>query len=1623
MKTCLIALLSFMLLTATVFGQGTSASLTGTVQDASGAVINGAIVIARNVDTGVETRATSNDRGRYTIPSLQNGSYEVSADASGFSTARSNVRLNVGTQGSLDFTLSVAGTVTEVQVTGAAESVILEAGASTGTVMQEETLATIPMLSNNIMELINIMGGVTPPTDPVFGANSQTFAGVTAQSVNITRDGMSVNEVRFTTGINASTNINPEMISEFRMVLSPVDAEMGRGAGQVQMTTRSGSNAFHGAAVWNVQNTALDAVDFSRKLSNNPPNWRNMNNYLLTFSGPVIRNRTFFFVTWEQQFNRSKSTTTAKVLTPCARVGIYRYIGGSVPQAAAENNTYNPDNDNRRSVDLRGNILDRASGAQFYNSTTREWASFDQAHPSSLRPHTDGTPNGTMRAGDGDLLYESVFGVLTPAARAALNGSGGVHDDCSAFASNSSLWNPNAGVFGVEDRGWTFWDDRPWGTGYDDRDGRAYRYAWDPTGYVDRFTYGVDYSAGRVEMPPVNNWQTGDGLNVAGHRWVIPLVGEGGSIWGTGGDPNRKSITVKIDHNINNEHRLSGTYTQESFYVDDGYAQWPEKYGGYGGGITRKPYTFLTSLTSTLRPTLLNELRFGISRTDTFTNSPMEMHPEMPEILALLLPPEKTQGFTTLSAVGEVLTRFSTDPIAGGEAASHPYGSRGNIAATWGGADPRWTFGDTVTWMKGAHSFKGGIEYRRQSSTQEFSGNRAFAASGTGGIGGAYTRTPIVVGGALGAVSNRRQGMITYNPVTQAGEAWLNVPVSGDSYDRHSTQVPAGTLSGVAGMFSTPYQMMTYFSGAIQRVTQLFYFVPDVAGQYGSRWNDTSLGEDWYKYTLRNQEFSFFFKDDWKVNNSLTLNLGVRWEYYGVPYVDDGKTLGLKGGGNSAFGVSKVVEANRFMIDRGLASSAYENIPFVGYANPLPIDPISQYIYVGPGSQNPDQKAWNRDVNNIAPHLGFAWQLPWFGRGQTTLRGGWSVSYSQIETFDNMGVWIADVNSAVSTRPEHHQGLGINTISGTTAHYMDLTDLAKTGQAIDGNDYPLPMKVRGDVVPLRPWPVGYFQTGATVMADDLHNPKTHSLNMSLTRNIGRALTVDVRYIGTLARELSESLNLNTNNYLSNQYVGDDMIDELNKIRRDGDYQSALFNSLIPKRLNSIGGLSTNNAIQGLSGSDQIRHTNGQASNLAQLNYSGIIGTLTGNGGYPTVTGESGRLFRDGCLPSQRTNPNAAASGAGGMDDHVNNPCLYQTPLNFLVANPQFSSVGLRTNGYLSNYHSMQTQVTLRPTHGLNFQATWTWSRALSNSSWNNYLGDREYLLTGQHRSHTLNTFGNYELPFGSRGVLFREASGFFKKAVEGWSLSWVTSMSSGTAMSITGDSTQWGNSWPELVRPDLWDNKSGKITTMWNDDGTYAGGRYWGDKYTKVLDPGSCNPANMTTVLYDQFCVNPDTGALRDSARMAIALADGTRDIDPLTGVWRAAVYTDAAEAAKYGASVGDPIIVFRQSRGYGSVYDPYHTGNFKSNQLTGQGRFSFDMAAAKSVEFMEGKRIEIRVDAQNILNHATPSGGAPGASDGGRFMSISNPANLGLTSTAIFGNVANKGGHRTFQARLRLSF
>src|SRR6185369_5978712 len=160
-----------------------------------------------------------------------------------------------------------------------------------------------------------------------------------------------------TTGINgkgryllSDTTLLPDLVGEIRLVLSPVDAELGRGNSQIQIRTRSGTNKYNGSAAWYVRNTALDANTWVNNhtpftdpatgvtVNNTQKPWRNNHQYTVAYGGPVDipgvydgHNKTFFFTLWQQTISNTRQVVYTNVLTDTARQGIYRYFPGFAP--------------------------------------------------------------------------------------------------------------------------------------------------------------------------------------------------------------------------------------------------------------------------------------------------------------------------------------------------------------------------------------------------------------------------------------------------------------------------------------------------------------------------------------------------------------------------------------------------------------------------------------------------------------------------------------------------------------------------------------------------------------------------------------------------------------------------------------------------------------------------------------------------------------------------------------------------------------------------------------------------------------------------------------------------------------------------------------------------------------------------------------------------------------------------------------------------------------------------------------------------------------------------------------------------------------------------------------------
>jgi hypothetical protein len=1363
------------------FSQAGNASLSGTITDASGAVLPGVTVTATNIGTNVTSSTKSNTAGVYNFPSLQPGTYRVSAEMAGFQTyTNTNVQLGTSRQIRLNFQLEVGKIEQQVEVNVAADTLLLESSSSVGSVLPEEQVSDLPLVSNNALDLIKVMGGVVMGNNPVWDVDNTAFAGVKAADINVQRDGVTMNDVRYPTGINSPTRLNPDLVGEFRMVLSPVDAELGRGGGQVQVLTRSGSNEYHGSLVWNIRNSALDANYWYNNTRGITPPWSNQHEYTISLGGPIIKNKTFFYALWNQQITRQRVPISPVVLTPCAQRGIFRYYdnwnNGNINQI-----TTTGGNGTVRVV--RDNGTPTAEAIPYLNPSD----------PSS-GPH-----NGILR-------YASLFHPLmnTPTA-----------PDCSdaVFDTSASTWD-------------------------------AFRTQRDPTGWIDGTFLDL------MPLPP-NNYEVGDGLNTAGYRWNRTLQG-GANLWGVGEDNQRKQINIKIDHNFSSAHRVSGSWSYDRLWADDSYTNWPT---GYGGVNKFKPQVLTVVLTSTLKPTLLNEARFGMTRTGTNVYAPIDT-PGSAEKLKPLFP--EYNGQTVLIGPGSAGSNFAIQSGLN----SHFYGTSGLLPVGFRDTSPRWSVADAITWTRGRHSFKGGGEVRIASSESITKGNW-FAG----------TTLPYVAGGSAGGAA------MNFNPAFPG--------MAGDSNTAGTNRQNAEGL-------------LNFLSGSIGSALQ-YYFINSPTQ---TSWNDPLTEQEKIR-TFHQNEFDLFFKDDWKVTDDLTLNLGVRYEYYGVPHLGNGLTASWTGGGYDTFG----------------PGGGFSNWFVPGAGDP---DFRTGVTFVGPDSPNPDQKVYEKDLNNFGPAVGFAWQLPFLGKGKTTIRGGYQLSYLTSGRVSN----IVDIMGEAPGMSYSSTWSGQDWGSGYYP-YLDLTMLSAAS----------PVPIMPGVEPLTAIPITDRSATMTAFDPNLRTPYIQTVTLAVTRNVTSNFTVDVRYVGTFSRKLAGSLNLDVPNFLTN-----DLIEAFDAARSGGESE------LLDQMFQGLPGF-TGSGAQFLRTAFIWAPSLGPfgggftpaSTNLATGNYQGLANTLNAaNGANFVPCGGNGCLLRNGGFPE-----------------------------NFIKTNPQFNNSNLYSNWGSANYQGFQAQFTLRPTHGLSFQGTYTWSRNLGYDTSAGFTDPRDrradYSLLSTHRSHTFTTYGTFDLPFGPNRALLNSNNGVLSRIVGGWQLSWIGNATTGIPASLAARSALYGRGTPDQVGP--FDPKSAGV--YWKP-GALAG-NVFGDRYTYVPDP-QCSD------------VAPSLQASCNNALKAVA--------DAATGQ-----------------------IIFQNPL-------PGHRGTAGLSTLAYPNTWNVDMALSKAFRITEGKNLSVRIEAANVFNHAQESGGSDAATrrTTQRADTPSAP-NFDINNVNPFGYLGTKVGYRMFQAKVRFDF
>jgi hypothetical protein len=442
--------------------------------------------------------------------------------------------------------------------------------------------------------------------------------------------------------------------------------------------------------------------------------------------------------------------------------------------------------------------------------------------------------------------------------------------------------------------------------------------------------------------------------------------------------------------------------------------------------------------------------------------------------------------------------------------------------APQGRISPVYQYSDRVNYLRGRHAFKAGVEVRFDSSN----------------------------------------GFNSFRVVPQADTGAGAVPYTN-----------INTIAGIGSNSTAAQNMLGDLSGSLTDWIQAF-------NSAGGK-NPTYIPGEPVQRTWRQRSVGAYFQDDWKVSAKLTLNLGVRYDFYGVPFEANGKAVVPVNGTAGAFGLSGSSFADAFQPGH-LAGS------------------LTQLQLVGPGSPNPGKGIYNNDWNNFAPAVGISYAP----NSKTVLRAGYFIVY--------------DRNSLRNADTEVGSNPGINsTLTFTSGNLMNLTNVG------------VPFAPAG--VPLATVPLTDRLQTLNMYDTNLVTPYVQNWNISVQREIAKNAVITVRYVGTKGTKMLSGIDVNQGTVTSNGFL------DAFKVTRAGG-NAPLFDQL-------FAGLTVpgKGVVDGVTvrGSDYARSNATFASYLAD----GRVGTLMNNlNSSALLTNVNGGLLRRAGLPENFffTNPQFAS---------------------------------------------------------------------------------------------------------------------------------------------------------------------------------------------------------------------------------------------------------------------------------------------------------------------------------------------------------------------------------------------
>ena len=319
------------LLSALAYAQGTRSTLSGVVSDSGGGVLPGVTVVVTSEQTGTKQTAVTNERGIYSVPALDPGSYSLAFTLSGFkTTTATKVTVVAGSPASLNATMDV-GAMEETVTVSVTSELVQTQSTTVATIMAADTLKSMPFVTRNLMDSMTYLVGIDRPAA---GGDSRDARvnGLPGQSVALTMDGVSIKSAQGETDFYAYVFPTVDSVEQVTVTGATQGADSSGGSASVRFVTRSGTQRYSGSFFDYFRHQRLNSNYYFNKINALPKNTMVVSQAGATIGGPIVPGKeAFFFVSWEEVVQPINETNTRTILSSEAQRGLFRYdVNGTI---------------------------------------------------------------------------------------------------------------------------------------------------------------------------------------------------------------------------------------------------------------------------------------------------------------------------------------------------------------------------------------------------------------------------------------------------------------------------------------------------------------------------------------------------------------------------------------------------------------------------------------------------------------------------------------------------------------------------------------------------------------------------------------------------------------------------------------------------------------------------------------------------------------------------------------------------------------------------------------------------------------------------------------------------------------------------------------------------------------------------------------------------------------------------------------------------------------------------------------------------------------------------------------------------------------------------------------------